>query len=75
MQSFPKTQVVVDPEAQMTKAVAALRVGSGALSSADLESQLAEKSTQRSGNMSGNTSGGMPIVQIDYQNNVLKVLP
>ena len=63
MQSFPKTQVVVDPQAQMTQAVAKLRAGSGALSPADLETQLAQ------------LPSGAPLLQIDFQNNALKVLP
>ena len=69
-QTFPKTQVVVDPAAQMAKAVGLLRAGSGALASTDLESQLASQAA--------GTSGGVmaaPLSQIDYQNNVLKVLP
>ena len=66
LQTFPKTQVVVDPLAQMTKAVEALRAGSALLASTDLESQLAALSKD---------AANKPLVQIDYQNNVLKVLP
>jgi general secretion pathway protein L len=65
LQTFPSTPLVVDAPAQMEKAVAALRISSGALGDKALESQLAQLSA---------TLKQTP-TQLDFVAGELKVTP